>query len=134
MTAVVPVFELPAWNVPVFAIYPVVPMPVALQVGMAPAHSWQGEDEGSRMRQAMAAMPVHFSLCEEPQKKILCYGDSLTAGFFAGGLKFDPYGRTMSEVLASGGIHAQASSVNSLGGAMAAHVMAEFDGLKWVSE
>ena len=24
--------------------------------------------------------------------------DSLTAGFFAGGLKFDPYGRTMSEV------------------------------------
>ena len=34
--------------------------------------------------------------------------DSLTAGFFAGGMKFDPYGRTMSEVLASGGIQAQA--------------------------
>ena len=27
-----------------------------------------------------------------------CRQDSLTAGFFAGGLKYDPYGRSMSEV------------------------------------
>lgn len=108
MTAVVPMFELPgSWNVPVFAIYPV---PLVHMVGVAAFHNWQGEeDEGSRMRKAMTEMPVHFSLCERPQKKILCYGDSLTAGFFAGGLKFDPYGRTMAEVLASGGIHAQVS-------------------------
>lgn len=110
MTAVAPMFELPvpAWNVPVFAIYPMVPMP-ALHVGMVTPFHWGTEDEGSRMRKAMAAMPVHFSLCEEPRRKILCYGDSLTAGFFAGGLKFDPYGRSMSEVLASAGIDAQVS-------------------------
>ncbi|CAK9065510.1 unnamed protein product [Durusdinium trenchii] len=107
MTAAVPMFDQ-GWNVPVFAIYPMVPVPAINLVGIvATFQSW--EDEGSRMREAMGEMPVHFSFCEKPRWKILCYGDSLTAGFFAGGAKFDPYGRSMAEVLANGGIEAQVS-------------------------
>lgn len=37
-------------------------------------------------------------------RRILCYGDSLTIGFFANGRLFEPYGRKMSEVLAEVGI------------------------------
>eukprot|EP00437_Effrenium_voratum_P011038 CAMPEP_0181419612 /NCGR_PEP_ID=MMETSP1110-20121109/12162_1 /TAXON_ID=174948 /ORGANISM="Symbiodinium sp., Strain CCMP421" /LENGTH=260 /DNA_ID=CAMNT_0023542631 /DNA_START=61 /DNA_END=840 /DNA_ORIENTATION=- len=110
MTAhVVPMFDL-GWNVPVFAVYPVIPVPmVQIAVGMAP---FQMEDAGLMMRQAMAEMPVHFKHCAGealPRWRILCYGDSLTAGFFAGGMKFEPYGRTMSEVLSAGGYPCEVS-------------------------
>lgn len=36
-------------------------------------------------------------------RRILCYGDSLTAGFAANGQQFEPYGRAMSERLAVAG-------------------------------
>jgi len=35
--------------------------------------------------------------------KILCFGDSLTAGFHAGGRAFEPYGNTLSDELRSSG-------------------------------
>ena len=37
-------------------------------------------------------------------KRILCYGDSLTAGFWAGGQKFEPYAKTLKKELESLGI------------------------------
>mmetsp|Transcript_128557 Transcript_128557/g.333271 ORF Transcript_128557/g.333271 Transcript_128557/m.333271 type:complete len:430 (+) Transcript_128557:83-1372(+) len=36
-------------------------------------------------------------------RRILCYGDSLTAGFAANGQQFEPYGRAMAERLAGAG-------------------------------
>mmetsp|Transcript_45692 Transcript_45692/g.83684 ORF Transcript_45692/g.83684 Transcript_45692/m.83684 type:complete len:368 (+) Transcript_45692:71-1174(+) len=36
-------------------------------------------------------------------KRILCYGDSLTAGFYNGGSSFEPYGHTLSQELRSMG-------------------------------
>ena len=37
-------------------------------------------------------------------KRILCYGDSLTAGFWACGQKFEPYAKTLKKELESLGI------------------------------
>ena len=40
-------------------------------------------------------------------KRILCYGDSLTAGFWAGGQKFEPYAFTLSNSLKSLGLNVE---------------------------
>jgi len=39
-----------------------------------------------------------------PPRRILCYGDSITAGFHANGQKFEPYARELSEALAVAGV------------------------------
>lgn len=47
-------------------------------------------------------MPIVFrspSPTGSPKYSILCYGDSLTAGFCDKGLKFEPYGRTLAKML-----------------------------------
>jgi len=111
MTAhVVPMLDWPcAVAAPVLVVQPVpllqpVPVPV---VTMPPAWGVV-PDIGSMLKQAMQSMPVDFQhSAQDPTRRILCYGDSLTAGFFAGGHKFDPYGRTMSEALAAAGISCQ---------------------------
>ena len=43
-------------------------------------------------------------------KRILCYGDSLTAGFWASGQKFEPYAKTLKKELESLGINAEIGS------------------------
>jgi len=45
-----------------------------------------------------SAGPSAGSVC-----RILCYGDSLTAGFFSEGQYFEPYGRTMVEQIGAAG-------------------------------
>mmetsp|Transcript_52802 Transcript_52802/g.98900 ORF Transcript_52802/g.98900 Transcript_52802/m.98900 type:complete len:282 (-) Transcript_52802:145-990(-) len=113
MTAhVVPMLDWPCVG-PVLVMQPAVlqPVPVPL-VGVA-ALSVQPQwnflpDLGSSLKQAMQTMPADFQhSAEYPSQRVLCYGDSLTAGFFAGGHKFDPYGRTMSEAFASSGLACQ---------------------------
>jgi len=51
-------------------------------------------------------MPVSFtsSKLAAPVRRVLCYGDSLTAGFCAQGRLFEPYGRTMAGELGRAGI------------------------------
>lgn len=47
-------------------------------------------------------MPIVFrsqSPAGSPKYSILCYGDSLTAGFCDKGMKFEPYGRTLAKML-----------------------------------
>eukprot|EP00933_Yihiella_yeosuensis_P082153 TRINITY_DN95931_c0_g1_i1.p1 TRINITY_DN95931_c0_g1~~TRINITY_DN95931_c0_g1_i1.p1 ORF type:complete len:358 (+),score=65.90 TRINITY_DN95931_c0_g1_i1:79-1152(+) len=65
-------------------------------------------------RQEMSMMPITLagqtaSPKTQQVKRILCYGDSLTAGFFAQGFQFEPYGRTMSETLSAAGIPCEVS-------------------------
>eukprot|EP00928_Gymnodinium_smaydae_P016636 TRINITY_DN16274_c0_g2_i1.p1 TRINITY_DN16274_c0_g2~~TRINITY_DN16274_c0_g2_i1.p1 ORF type:complete len:384 (+),score=55.27 TRINITY_DN16274_c0_g2_i1:63-1214(+) len=57
-------------------------------------------------RQSITGMPLVFSSkgIDGPRKRILCYGDSLTAGFCGNGQFFAPYGRVLMEELAAQGI------------------------------
>lgn len=67
--------------------------------------------------QELAAMPVTFRGGETGQaRRILCYGDSLTAGFCSGGHQFEPYGRAMSEALAASGVTCEVSICGHSGG------------------
>jgi lysophospholipase L1-like esterase len=43
------------------------------------------------------------------QSRILCYGDSLTAGFYAGGQRFSPYGKAMRAALSRLGFQCDVS-------------------------
>jgi len=61
-------------------------------------------------RHELSKMPVSFgseflSSC----RRVLCYGDSLTAGFAANGVLFEPYGRAMAEKLGAFGVDCQVS-------------------------
>jgi len=51
-------------------------------------------------------MPVSFtsSNVSAPVRHVLCYGDSLTAGFCGQGRFFEPYGRTMARELGRAGM------------------------------
>ena len=51
-----------------------------------------------------SAAPVSSRPC-----RILCYGDSLTAGFHAGGKQFSPYGAVLQDSLRSLGVQAEIS-------------------------
>lgn len=60
-------------------------------------------------RQAIQSMPVAFRSSssggsEKSLKRVLCYGDSLTAGFCSGGAIFEPYGRSLAEALGAAGV------------------------------
>mmetsp|Transcript_19016 Transcript_19016/g.34362 ORF Transcript_19016/g.34362 Transcript_19016/m.34362 type:complete len:358 (-) Transcript_19016:43-1116(-) len=45
-----------------------------------------------------------LSSLEPGQKRLLCYGDSLTAGFCMGGARFEPYGKTLGSALTKAGV------------------------------
>jgi len=50
----------------------------------------------------LGLMPVTFQSCTAASSskcRVLCYGDSLTAGFCDQGRQFEPYGRTLAKVL-----------------------------------
>eukprot|EP00927_Polykrikos_kofoidii_P025193 TRINITY_DN22692_c0_g1_i2.p1 TRINITY_DN22692_c0_g1~~TRINITY_DN22692_c0_g1_i2.p1 ORF type:complete len:415 (-),score=45.39 TRINITY_DN22692_c0_g1_i2:328-1491(-) len=56
-------------------------------------------------RSSLASMPfTHGEPGSHESFRILCYGDSLTAGFFGGGWKFEPYGRSLSDTLTEAGV------------------------------
>lgn len=60
--------------------------------------------------EAFAKMPVRFRAGDaSPCARILCYGDSLTVGYCNNGLDFEPYGRTMANVLGLSGIACEVS-------------------------
>lgn len=57
-----------------------------------------------------ATMPVRFQAGDSPPRsRILCYGDSLTVGYCNNGFSFEPYGRTMANVLGSLGVACEVS-------------------------
>jgi lysophospholipase L1-like esterase len=56
--------------------------------------------------------------------RILCYGDSLTAGFYAGGTRFSPYATALKEALANLGF-ACTLTVCGLSGRLAAEMVDE---------
>jgi len=58
--------------------------------------------------------------------RILCYGDSLTAGFYSGGTAFSPYGRALQEALKSLGFQCEVR-INGLSGHRADQMLAELD-------
>lgn len=77
-----------------------------LAPGMAPASAaatgpLQEQPDPADFKAKMKQMPVNF----EPSSgsvaalRIVCYGDSLTAGFCNRGRSFQPYGRTLSAIL-----------------------------------
>mmetsp|Transcript_4985 Transcript_4985/g.8903 ORF Transcript_4985/g.8903 Transcript_4985/m.8903 type:complete len:300 (-) Transcript_4985:367-1266(-) len=69
-------------------------------------HPYQAFQEVSR--EAMSFQPVHFGLGGgTPRLRVLCLGDSLTAGFQHGGQMFEPYGREMHKRLAALGFHCE---------------------------
>lgn len=84
--------------------------------------------------QALSAMPVTFTGHgggSSPRVSVLCYGDSLTAGFFAGGKSYSPYGRDLADGLAAGtgvgGSKAALVSVCGLSGATTEEMVANLD-------
>jgi len=64
--------------------------------------------EAPLTQKEMATQPVIFRNSRArgslPPRRILCYGDSLTAGFHANGQKFEPYARELSKALAAAGV------------------------------
>lgn len=60
-------------------------------------------------------------------RRILCYGDSLTVGFYCGGLGFEPYGRSMAERLGDAGLAVEVN-VCGLSGRTAEEMAAWIDG------
>jgi len=53
-----------------------------------------------------ASCPAKFGVHGAPHfsHRILCYGDSITAGFYAGGKHFQPYGQSLAEALIADGV------------------------------
>mmetsp|Transcript_124757 Transcript_124757/g.216313 ORF Transcript_124757/g.216313 Transcript_124757/m.216313 type:complete len:691 (+) Transcript_124757:81-2153(+) len=74
------------------------PGPMAVQLHRIPNIEntiWDFAPKGSSLSPEAAGMARGC--------RILCYGDSLTAGFCANGLRYEPYGDTLSESLNMGG-------------------------------
>lgn len=72
--------------------------------------------------------PNEAALIQKPSKsiRILCYGDSLTAGFFANGTRFSPYGEALQTTLRSRGFRCEVS-ICGLSGHRADQMVAELD-------
>jgi len=72
------------------------------------ASSEASDGKGYLDRQGMSAMPLTFCAVSQTDVKVplrlLCYGDSLTAGFFDNGQRFEPYGRTLTKMLRTLGV------------------------------
>eukprot|EP00446_Apocalathium_sp_SHHI-4_P022023 CAMPEP_0177268726 /NCGR_PEP_ID=MMETSP0367-20130122/63967_1 /TAXON_ID=447022 ORGANISM="Scrippsiella hangoei-like, Strain SHHI-4" /NCGR_SAMPLE_ID=MMETSP0367 /ASSEMBLY_ACC=CAM_ASM_000362 /LENGTH=330 /DNA_ID=CAMNT_0018724373 /DNA_START=8 /DNA_END=997 /DNA_ORIENTATION=+ len=62
-------------------------------------------------RDELASMPVtvNSGSGSGDVRRVLCYGDSLTAGFASSGTFFEPYGRAMAEGLAAVGVQCEVS-------------------------
>lgn len=58
--------------------------------------------------------------------RILCYGDSLTAGFYNNGTRFSPYGKALEGALSSFGIDCEVC-INGLSGHRADQMVEELD-------
>lgn len=61
---------------------------------------------------SIGPMPVSFGSRAPPgqtAKRVLCYGDSLTAGFCAEGRQYEPYGRALAEALSAVGVACEVS-------------------------
>lgn len=58
--------------------------------------------------------------------RILCYGDSLTAGYYDGGRRFSPYGKALEGALTSLGFQCEVS-INGLSGHRADQMVAELN-------
>lgn len=74
----------------------------------------------------MARMPVCFQSPGSDARRILCYGDSLTAGFCDSGMSFEPYGRTLADFLGKAGIASEVS-VCGLSGRTAEEMISQKD-------
>jgi len=65
-------------------------------------------DLGYLHRKDVSAMPLSFCAVSQTDLtipcRLLCYGDSLTVGFFDGGRSFEPYGRTLATTLSDLGM------------------------------
>lgn len=80
-------------------------------------------------KDALAKMPVSFGkpdAGEGAPVRVLCYGDSLTAGFADGGCAFEPYGRALAEAMAGLGTPCEVS-VCGLSGKTASEMVAGMD-------
>jgi len=76
-------------------------------------------------------MPVAFQAGDRGAadvRRILCYGDSLTAGFASGGHLFEPYGRAMAEAFGTAGINCNVS-VCGHSGSTAKEMVASCEGV-----
>lgn len=71
-------------------------------------------------------MPVSFQSGGSDPRRVLCYGDSLTAGFCNSGMSFEPYGRTLADCMGKAGIACEVS-VCGLSGRTAEEMIAEKD-------
>jgi len=79
-----------------------------------------------RTQANMARMPVRFQSGGSSPLRILCYGDSLTAGFCSYGEQFEPYGRTLADAMGKAGKPCEVS-VCGLSGRTAEEMIAEKD-------
>eukprot|EP00931_Biecheleriopsis_adriatica_P054056 TRINITY_DN31777_c0_g1_i1.p1 TRINITY_DN31777_c0_g1~~TRINITY_DN31777_c0_g1_i1.p1 ORF type:complete len:295 (+),score=34.62 TRINITY_DN31777_c0_g1_i1:44-886(+) len=81
--------------------------PTVLIQSEAELHASRSDDAVWELsREEMLVQPVHFGLHGDRSNfRILCLGDSLTAGFHCGGQKFEPYGRAMYQRLRAAGFH-----------------------------
>jgi len=68
-------------------------------------------DQGCLHRKDVSAMPLAFCARSRSNltipSRLLCYGDSLTIGFFDNGQSFEPYGRTLARTLSNLGMSSE---------------------------
>jgi len=68
----------------------------------------KADSQAPLTQKEIATQPIIFrnsgAKSSLPPRRILCYGDSLTAGFHANGQKFEPYARELFEALAATGV------------------------------
>eukprot|EP00929_Paragymnodinium_shiwhaense_P000945 TRINITY_DN101145_c0_g1_i1.p1 TRINITY_DN101145_c0_g1~~TRINITY_DN101145_c0_g1_i1.p1 ORF type:complete len:460 (-),score=44.24 TRINITY_DN101145_c0_g1_i1:490-1869(-) len=91
-------------------------VPASYHAQLAKRHA---REKGPLPRQALASMPVAFfsgARAEEAEVRILCYGDSLTAGFCSGGAFFEPYGKALADTLGTLGLPTEVEVCGHNGG------------------
>lgn len=84
---------------------------------------------------ALGPMPVSFQASVAPvacsgigrSYRVLCYGDSLTAGFCVEGRQYEPYGRALAETLGAAGLAACEVAVCGHSGHTAAEMVVNQD-------
>lgn len=78
-------------------------LPRARAAGAKHTTALRSRSGRSRHSAAHEPMPVSFfaGSGDEPRFRIVCYGDSLTVGFFDGGRQYEPYGKQLAESVAA---------------------------------
>eukprot|EP00440_Ansanella_granifera_P012679 gb/GFBE01013775.1/.p1 GENE.gb/GFBE01013775.1/~~gb/GFBE01013775.1/.p1 ORF type:complete len:298 (+),score=45.28 gb/GFBE01013775.1/:1-894(+) len=113
MLVMPPVMAVPAygWAVPMVPMVPMLPAQMVMPVAMPQPQLQPQPQLHLSTAPNMSSMPVQFNAGQPlpSNLRILCIGDSLTAGFYAGGQAFAPYGRSMGEALASVGLSCEVS-------------------------